>query len=65
MDETHECELLVTEQGYACLPVESLRPLFSPCGAAATQQLQAVSGEIVWVCDMHWAKAKALEAVIQ
>jgi hypothetical protein len=53
-----KCELLVTEHG-ATMPVESIKALFPACGQDAVQQVQAASGELVWVCQKHYDKLMA------
>ena len=58
-----KCELLVTEHG-ACMPAESIKNLFPVCNQDAVQQVQAASGEMVWVCQKHLNKLASKQGQI-
>jgi hypothetical protein len=59
------CELLMSQDGlHACLPTESPLGVLQPCGKPAIKQVQAVSGELIWVCADHHDKLERRERAV-
>jgi hypothetical protein len=59
----NKCQLLMKDK-IACIPVNSLKGMLPPCGQRAIKQIQAISGEILWICQEHWEKLEKREHAV-